>query len=219
MLQAVHVDMMHAALDGWVSTRALKVMIEANVGVDAIWNQVGRHELHFDDNAFEKSYRYMDEQRNLIRPALEAGEPEHAWRAFGRLTHTAQDFYSHSNYIDLWMAGHPPGSSPPADSIEPLDEALLNNPGLRSGRINLPLEILAYLPVVGSWVERIAPHDAHASMHLDSAARGPKFEYAFQAAVKRTRREFDQHVQALPASLRARFCDLPGGIRAQLARS
>jgi hypothetical protein len=217
MLQAVHVEMMHAALDGSVSTRALRLMIHANVGVDAIWNQLGRHELHFDDNAFEKSYRYMDAQRNLIRPALEAGEPEDAWRAFGRLTHTAQDFYSHSNYIDLWMAGHPPGRIPPAAAIDPLDEALLNSPALRSGRINLPLEILAYLPAVGSWIERIAPHDSHAGMHLDSAARGPKFEYAFQAAVKRTRWESDQQVRTLPAALRARFCDLPAGVGAKLA--
>jgi len=219
MLQAVHVEMMHAALDGLVSTRALKLMINANVGVDAIWNQVGRHELHFDDNAFEKSYRYMDAQRNLIRPALEAGAPEEAWRAFGCLTHTAQDFYSHSNYVDLWMGAHAPGGAPPAAAIEPLDEALLKSPALRSGRINLPLELLAYLPVVGSWIERIAPHDSHAGMHLDSAARGPKFEYAFQAAVKRTRWEFDARVQALPAALQARFCDLPAGISAQLARS
>lgn len=211
MLQAVHVEMMHAALDGSVSTRALKLMIRANVGVDAIWNQLGRHELHFDDNAFEESYRYMDEQRNLIRPALEAGKPEDAWRAFGRLTHTAQDFYSHSNYVDLWMAGFPLGSIPPAAAIEPLDGVLLNSRALRSGKINLPLEVLAYAPLVGSWIERIAPHDSHAGMHLDSAARGPKFEYAFQAAVKRTRREFDQQLQALPESLRMPFSDLLGG--------
>jgi hypothetical protein len=217
MLQAVHVEMMHAALDGSVSTRALKLMINANVGVDAIWNQVGRHELHFDDNAFEKSYRFMDEQRNLIRPALEAGKPEDAWSAFGRLTHTAQDFYSHSNYIDLWIAGHAPGSTPPADAIEPLDEALLTSPALRSGRVNLPLELMAYLPVFGPWIERIAPHDSHASMHLDSAARGPKFEYAFQAAVKRTRWEFDQRMQTLTAALQAQFCDLPAAMRGQSA--
>lgn len=217
MLQAVHVEMMHAALDGWVSPRALKLMIEANVGVDAIWNQLGRHELHFDDNAFEKSYRFIDEQRNLIRPALEAGKPEDAWRAFGRLTHTAQDFYSHSNYIDLWMAGNLAGSTPPATAIDPLDETLLNSPALQSGRINLPLEILTYLPVVGTWIGRIAPHDSHASMHLDSAARGRKFEYAFQAAVKRTRSEFDQGVQTLTTALRARFCDLPAANHAPFA--
>jgi len=208
MLQAVHVEMMHAALDGLVSSRALGCMIKANVGVDAIWNQLGRHELHFDDNAFEKSYRFMDQQRRLIRPALEAGKPEGAWRAFGRLTHTAQDFYSHSNYIDLWFARQPAGSIPSTAEIEPLNDALLNNPALRSGKINLPLEMLVYLPVVGPWIERVAPHDSHAGMHLDSAARGPKFPYAFRAAVKRTRWEFDELMQMLTPPHRAQFCDV-----------
>jgi len=219
MLQAVHVEMMHAALDGLVGTRALRLMINANVGVDAIWNQLGRHELHFDDNAFEKSYGYMEEQASLILPALETGKPEQAWSAFGRLSHTAQDFYSHSNYVDLWIARQAPGRIPPPASIDPLDEALLTSPALRSGRINLPLELLAYLPGIGSWIEQIAPHDSHAGMHLDSAARGPKFEYAFQAAVKRTRWEFDQRVRTLPAARRAQFCDLPAGMTAPLTHN
>lgn len=219
MLQAVHVEMMHAALDGSVSPRALKLMIKANVGVDAIWNQLGRHELHFDDNAFESSYRFMDEQRRRVRQALEASRPEDAWRAFGRLTHTAQDFYSHSNYVDLWLECQPPGSTPPAETIEPLDEELLNSPSLRSGKINLPLELLAYLPVVGAWIERVAPHDSHAGMHLDSAARGPKFPYAFEAAVKRTRWEFGQLCQRLPADLLRRFCDAGDGFSGNSSRS
>jgi hypothetical protein len=37
--------------------------------------------------------------------------------------------------------------------------------------------------------------------------------------VKRTRWEFDQQVQALPAALRARFCDLPAEIGAPAANS
>ena len=44
MLVAVHVQMMHLALDGLVSARALRRMIGANAQVDAIWNQFGRHE-------------------------------------------------------------------------------------------------------------------------------------------------------------------------------
>ncbi len=30
------------------------------------------------------------------------------------------------------------------------------------------------------------PEDSHAHMHLDSSERGVRFEYAFEAAVKRT---------------------------------
>lgn len=209
MLPGVHVQMMRRALDGLISARALRVMIRANVLVDAIWNQLGRHELHFDDNSFEKAYACMAEERARIQPALESGKPEAAWQAFGRLTHTAQDFYSHSNYVDLWIARHPEGRVPAAAQIDPLDEVLIASPALHSGRPYLPLGFLSFIPIVGRWVDPLLPRDAHAHMHLDSAARGPMFEYAFEAAVKRTRLEYDRLARSLPAPLFDRFRDLP----------
>jgi len=209
MLQSVHAKVMRLALDGVFSTRALKIMIQANVRVDAVWNQLGRHELHFDDNAFEKSYAYLAEQRGRIQPALEAGLPERAWQAFGRLTHTAQDFYSHSNYMDLWLACQPPGMVPAAGEIDPLDESLVNSPALRSGKPYLPLGLLRFIPIAGQWLDPLLPRDSHAHMHLDSAGRGPMFEYAFQAAVKRTRAEYDALKRALAPALLIRFRDLP----------
>jgi len=162
MLVAVHVKMMHLALDGLVSARALKRMIGANILVDAIWNQLGRHELHFDDNAIEGGYAYLAEQRACIRPALESGQPEAAWDAFGRLTHTAQDFYSHTNYVDLWTACQPDGMIPPASQIDPLDDMLLNSPALRSGKPYLPLGLLSFIPLVGKWFDGLMPADSHA---------------------------------------------------------
>ena len=208
MLMRVHVQMMHAALDGLVSARALRRMIGANLLVDAVWNQLGRHELHFDDNAFERGHAYLAEQRSLIRPALESGKTQTAWDAFGRLTHTAQDFYSHTNYVDLWTACQPDGMVPPASQIDPLDDVLVNSPALRSGKPYLPLGLLSLLPLVGGWVAPLMPADSHARMHLDFAARGPMFEYAFQAAVKRTRAEYETARRSLPGDLQALFTDL-----------
>lgn len=208
MLVAVHADMMRRALEGCVSARALRRMIRANVQVDAIWNQLGRHELHFDDSAFGKAYAYLAKQRSRIQPALEAGNYAAAWDAFGRLTHTAQDFYSHTNYVDLWVACQPDGMAPPASQIDPLDDTLVNSPALRSGKAYLPLGLLSFVPIIGPWVDRLLPADSHARMHLDSAARGPMFEYAFQAGVKRTRLEFEGVRHALPGGLMARFSDL-----------
>ena len=210
MLVAVHVQMMHLALDGLVSARALRRMIAANTQVDALWNQFGRHELHFDDNAFDGAYAYLAEQRGRIRPALESAQPELAWDAFGRLTHTAQDFYSHTNYVDLWTACQPDGMVPPASQIDPLDATLVNSPALRSGKPYLPLGFLSFIPLVGNRFDQLMPADSHARMHLDSPARGPMFEYALQAAVKRTRLEYDAVGQALPAELMSRFTDLTG---------
>lgn len=208
MLVAVHVQMMHLALDGLVSPRALKRMIGANILVDAIWNQLGRHELHFDDNAFDGAYEFLSQQRGRIRPALESGHPEAAWDAFGRLTHTAQDFYSHTNYVDLWTACQPDGLVPPASQIDPLDEMLVNSRALRSGKPYLPLGLLSFVPIVGKWFDPLMPADSHASMHLDSAARGPMFEYALHAAVKRTRIEYDTVSRSLPDELMLSFTDL-----------
>jgi hypothetical protein len=209
MLVTVHMQMMRLALDGLVSARALSRMIGANIRVDTVWNQLGRHELHFDDNAFDGAYAYLAEQRGRIRPALESGFPEAAWDAFGRLTHTAQDFYSHTNYVDLWTACQPDGMVPPANQIDPLDEMLVNSPALRSGKAYLPFGLLSFIPLVSRWLEPHMPADSHARMHLDSSARGPMFEYAFHAAVKRTRIEYDTVNSSLPADLMTRFTDLP----------
>lgn len=210
MLVTVHVQMMHLALDRLVSARALKRMIRANAAVDALWNQLGRHELHFDDNAFDGGFAYLAEQRGRIRPALEAGHSEMAWDAFGRLTHTAQDFYSHTNYVDLWTACQPDGMVPPASQIDPLDETLVSSPALRSGKPYLPLGLLSFIPLMGSWIEARMPADSHARMHLDSAARGPMFEYAFQAGVKRTRHEYELVKRSLPRDLMTSFADIAG---------
>jgi hypothetical protein len=201
--------MMHRALDGLCSVRALGVMIRGNVMVDAVWNQFGRHELHFDDNAFEAAYAYMAEEQARVQTALEAGKTAGAWRAFGRLTHTAQDFYSHSNYVDLWIACHPDGRVPAPAQIDPFDEDLINSPALRSGRPYMPLGLLSFIPIVGRWFTPLLPRDSHAHMNLDSAARGPMFEYAFQAAVKRTRLEYDRVARSLSTPLLDRFRDLP----------
>jgi hypothetical protein len=45
-------------------------------------------------------------------------------------------------------------------------------------------------------------------MHLDSPARGQRFAYAFEAALKRTRHEFDKTVAGLSSGQEALFTDL-----------
>jgi hypothetical protein len=51
------------------------------------------------------------------------------------------------------------------------------------------------------------PRDAHGWMNLDSPQRGPNFKYAFQAAVKRTKIEFERTTQDLPEELLVLFVD------------
>jgi hypothetical protein len=210
MLPAVHAEMTRRALASLFSPRALQAIVSANIGVDAIWNQIGHDEFHFDNNAFRASRTFMSQQRAVIRPALEQSDALRAWRAFGRLTHAAQDFYSHSNYVDLWLSCQPNGIVPAPSEIDPLDDTLIENPSLRSGKGYLPFGALSFVPGVRRLVMPLMPADSHARMNLDSAASGPMFPYAFEASVKRTRLEYDFATSGLPSSLIRLFRGLDG---------
>jgi hypothetical protein len=209
MLIPIHVQVTRTALEGLMSDSALRAVLGANAWVDAPWNQLGHDELHFDNNAFDASYAYVERQRALIEPAMRRGEPRKAWRAFGRLIHTAQDFYSHSNYVDLWLACQPNGMVPAPAEIDPSDDALVASPSLRSGKAYAPVGFLAFVPGLGRLVTSFLPADSHAHMNLDSPASGTQFEYAYHAAVKRTRQEFDRVVGSLNGDGRAGFTGLP----------
>jgi hypothetical protein len=209
MLKPVHSRIMHRALDGEFSPRALSVIIEANIQVDSLPNLLGHEELHFDNNAFDRSRSYIEQQRAFIRPALADGQTRRAWEAFGRLTHTAQDFYAHSNYVDLWLACQRDGMVPSAAEIDPLDDALVENPSLRSGKMYFPLGLLSFVPGLKNLVIPRMPRDSHAWMNLDSEERGPMFEYAFHAAVKRTRFELETSSKGFTQDLYHLFTDLP----------
>ncbi len=209
MLKPVHTRIMRRALEGKFSPRALAIIIDANIWVDSVPNLLGHEELHFDNNAFDRSRAYIEEQRALIRPALERGQPRPAWEAFGRLTHTAQDFYAHSNYVDLWLACQRDGMVPSASEIDPLDDALVENPSLRSGKMYFPLGLLSFVPGLKKLVIPRMPRDSHAWMNLDSEERGPMFEYAFHAAVKRTRFELNTMAKSLSPELYRLFADQP----------
>jgi hypothetical protein len=206
MLQKFHIEMLHLALGDKFSPRALERIIAANLYQDRLRGQIGHDEYHFDNNAFEKSYAYIEAQRALTIASLMANAAPSAWSAFGRLTHTAQDFYAHSNYVRLWLARQPEGARPAPPEIDPVDPGLLQAEALRSGRI-YPLELLTFIPVLKPLVMPLLPRDAHGWMNLDSPERGPAFEYAFHAAVKRTVIEFEKTTNGLPQDLSGLFVD------------
>jgi len=194
------------ALGEKFSLRAMDKMIEANLNQDRLRGQIGHDEYHFDNNAFEKSYVYIEEQRSLTISSLVANDAPSAWSAFGRLTHTVQDFYAHSNYIDLWLSRQPEGTSPTPPEINPLDPNLIKTHALRSGKIYF-LEVLTLIIPLKRLIMPLLPRDAHAWMNIDSPSQGPNFKYAFQAAVKRTRIEFEKVTKDLPSNLVALFVD------------
>ncbi len=204
MLLEFHAELIRQALAEEVGPRALQVITASNLRQDSLPNQVGHDELHFDNNAFEQGHRYIQDQRARIAPALSQGQVSLAWQAFGRLSHTAQDFYAHSNYISLWVAAHPSAAS---SEIDPLDESLLQNPALHSGKLYYPRELLYFIPPLRKFALAHLPADSHARMNLDSPAQGPLFDFAFAAALQRTRFEFEQVRFMLPPGQFALFSD------------
>ena len=185
-----HRQITRNALGHKVSSVALAAMINANLELDNLAGQLGHPEFHFDDNAFEATQNYMEQQRSLaIFACTVTHDSRAAQKAFGHLTHCSQDFYAHSNYTALWVNLHPGIKS---SEIDPLAPEIMKLPSLHSGRIYLPLEILTYLPVIGRIFRYFLPRDAHAWMNLDSPASGYLFDFARTAATKRTGIEFDR---------------------------
>jgi hypothetical protein len=128
-----------------------------------------------------------------------------AWQAFGRPIHSAQDFYAHSNYIALWLSRFDGRTPPPPGEVDPLDPGLIHSPDLRSGKTYYPLEWLYFVRRLRRFIMPLLPRDSHAWMNIDSPEQGHKFEYAMQAAIKRTRIEYEKTMSGLPRELLSLF--------------
>jgi len=217
MLTQFHIEIMLASLGGRFSARAMSVIIQANVDQDRIAGQIGHDEFHFDNNAFEKTYAYIEEQRALVISSLKSGNAYSAWQAFGRFLHSAQDFYAHSNYITLWVdrfdysprgeaeQDEQPLPSPP--EIDPMDPSLIARPDLRSGKVYFPLDWLYFIKRLRPIILRLIPRDSHAWMNLDYPRQGFKFDYAMQAAIKRTVIEFEKTTEGFSEEMCRLFLD------------
>ena len=205
MLTEYHIEIMFEALGDHLGARAVGEMTNANIHQDRFAGQFGHDEFHFDNNAFEKTYRYIEQQRALTVESLQKKDAKSAWAAFGRMTHTVQDFYAHSNYVTLWLNRFDGQTPPPPSEIDPLHPDLIHSPDLRSGKTYPPLEYLYFVKSLRRYVLPLIPRDSHAWMNLDSPEQGFKFEYAMQAAIKRTRIEYEKTMSGLPRELIALF--------------
>ena len=217
MLTQYHIEIMLDALGARFSPRAISAVANANIYQDRISGQFGHDEFHFDNNAFEKSYAYIEEQRALTITAMQKSDVRAAHAAFGRMTHTLQDFYAHSNYITLWLARYDnnPQSGverseqtiPTPPKVDPLDPDVLHSPNLRSGKTYYPFEFLSSVRGTRRFSLRILPKDSHAWMNLDSPEQGFKFDYAMQAAIKRTVIEFEKTTEKFTDVMCRLFCE------------
>ncbi len=190
------------ALGEFFAEAALREIIAANFRQDSPANLIGKPYLHFDNDKIAESLAYIDGQlARLVGAAGDDAEIRRVqWDAFGRLCHTAQDFYAHSNYVDLWLAENGGTENVAPAEIDGVDEKFLAHPALRTGSFHLLRDIVYYIPGIRTLARRIhIPQFSHEMMHLDDPTRGEKFAFAMAAAVQRTRFEYRRTVDALSA--------------------
>jgi hypothetical protein len=206
MLLPYHEEMTREPLAPHFSPRALEVVLAANLKQDA-WNaMIGHDEFHYD-NDIEKGDRYIIEQRGYVIATLLSPGILGAWIAFGRLLHAAQDFYSHTNYVTLWLDQFNGSAPPPPPEIDPVQKDLLKSPSLHTDKVYLPMDALYFVRPLRRLALLLLPADSHGRMNLDSPEQGSKFAYALAAGKKRTWYEFDLLRKLLTPEMLSRFTD------------
>jgi len=199
MKSRYHTELTRLTLQAHFSRVALEEIIAANLAQDAPQNQLGsKAHFHFDNNKIAGALAYVEDlHTRIVELAVAGGHGSQQRAALSRLCHAVQDFYAHSNYVDLWLANqdHP---VPAADAIDALIPELLNHPDLRTGTYVVLRDIVYSVPIVGALWRRIyVPSGSHEAMNLDSPDRGWKFSYAMAAARQRTQHEYQRAVQAV----------------------
>jgi hypothetical protein len=178
-----HALITQQANGGVLSDQQLGLVILANVLQDMHQTESW---IHFDNCAFPDGLDYIAGEWNLIR---ESGDRygDVALGAFGRLLHTVQDFYAHSNWIELHV------------NLTPIPVW-----DLKLG--SLPTAIVSGTWSIGHPKRCVAGTPTHEQLNKDSAnsqegakvvTTGPNkgqtlFRLAFAAAVGATKIQFAQ---------------------------
>jgi hypothetical protein len=184
------------ALGDKFSEDALNEVIKANLMQDSIIGQVFHNEYHYDNNKITLSNTYIKNQKLDCLQAISRSSIKSARKAFGRLIHTAQDFYAHSNYAKLYAK-----FSPSPDLHEPFFDCLfsevLNDKDLRSHKVYFPIDHLSIFPFLAKKLRKFAPYDSHLRMNLDTPLSGALFVLVYRLAIKRTCAELNSIISAI----------------------
>jgi len=184
MISKYHVEITKKALRFYFSEEALETVINANIRQDQIKYQFGHDYIHFDGSAFLEGFNYIDTLNKTILASVNNNAPLQARIALGRLLHSWQDFYSHSNYIPLWLNEHPTALP---EQVDFDDIAIFHHQKLKSGKNYGIVEFLAMIPGLSALIKPLMPEDSHARMNMDSYKASNHFEYVYFAALKRSK--------------------------------
>src|SRR5215831_8685851 len=88
------------------SDRAVKQIRDANKDTDCLSCQANA-EFHFDDESFETATARLTSLKASVISKITASNPDGAAarKDLGGALHTLQDFYAHSNHVELGNAG------------------------------------------------------------------------------------------------------------------
>lgn len=92
-----HAELTEAANDGVFDQQQLGYVVAANIAQDLLQTQ---SVVHFDNCAFAGSIEHIAAEWAVIEQSGHT-HGDVALAAFGALLHTTQDFYAHSNWIEL----------------------------------------------------------------------------------------------------------------------
>lgn len=189
-----HIEITRKALESHFSNQALERIITANIRQDRVAYMLGHDHIHFDGSAFNAGFRYIADQEKLLLDHLALSDYNQAQEAFGRVIHSWQDLYSHSNYVQLWLQTHP---HQPPEKIVANNPDIINHPSFASGKNYGLIEFLSMVPVLSSLIKPRMPSDSHAIMNLDSPSSGPNFYFAYWAAYKATQAAYENLMEKL----------------------
>jgi hypothetical protein len=183
-----HIEITQNVLQEYFSQENLEKIVRSNIQQDRVKNQIGHDYIHFDGSAFSEGFSYIEEHEAKLFRAIEDSDFKTARAVLGKILHSWQDFYSHSNYVQLWYQKE---DRLDAEEIDHNDLEIFNSPELQSGKNYGLFELFALLPGLSKIIKPLMPEDSHAKMNLDSPKSGPFFNYAYTAAKRRTKHVLD----------------------------
>lgn len=196
MRSKYHVLITKEAIGEFFSPNNLNTILTSNINQDCIIGLLGHDEFHFDNNKFSESYAYLKSQKYLCVQAIVGNKTRKALKAFGRMCHSVQDFYAHSNYIQLWI-NNLNEEAPSLSNLNCIERSILNSKELVSHQTTFPGDYLALIPGVDKLLKPYLPKSSHTNMNLDSPTSGDNFYWAYHSAVVRTKIELEKVIGEL----------------------
>lgn len=201
MLSRYHIEITKRSLGAFFTFSSLRDITHANVAQDSIASLFGvEARRHVCDCTVGESLAYIAEEHALIVELSQQPGTESKQRAaLGRLLHTAQDFYAHTNYVAIWAATQ--GQDVLQKGLDALgvdglgtnaiDPTLFSHPALQIAEWVSWREPLYYIPGLGALLRRFwLPTSSHEAINLDSPKQGVYFYLAMAIARQRTLKEY-----------------------------